>query len=113
MSKELIKKYGLSDEQIEAMGGLWTNMPRPILWRFRKHTPDEIRDLTEIFAENVIKETRVLVEALNKQKTNPELLESVNHDLIRIMRNAERKDRVIERELKNPSPEFPHPYSSI
>ncbi len=100
---ELTKKYGLDDEQFDAMCGMCHMLPRPVIWRFRKHTPKEIRDLVEICADKFIKDTRSLVRALNERWKNPELLDVINDYMARIMKNAEHKDSIIEKKLREES----------
>jgi hypothetical protein len=98
---ELARKYGLNDKQIEAMCGWESMIPKASIWGFRKQEPDDIRDLVKAYVKMTAKYTREeFVRALNLAKERPELLKKVNEDLIKLTRNATKKDASIERKLR-------------
>jgi hypothetical protein len=95
LDTELARKYGLSDEQIEAMQGMSPNLPRASIWRFRNKTPEQITRIVQNYAPAFIDYTRDFTGILGK----PELLAKFNRDYAKLVVNAARMDLRIAIEL--------------
>ncbi len=92
---ELSRKYGLSDEQIEAMQGMDSILPRTSIWRFRKKTPEQITQSVQNYAPAFVAYTAAFSEVLH----NPGLRERFNEGYIKLIRNSIKADLKIAIQL--------------
>lgn len=108
--KKLARKYGLDNNQIEALGGMRSIVPRSTMWRFRKKSAEQIRISVERYSNAYLAATQLFVDALFSRKG----LDEANVQLAKLTRLAIEKDLEIEEELavRNPFPPTQHPDNS-
>ncbi|MBU0728003.1 hypothetical protein KKA95_04940 [Patescibacteria group bacterium] len=108
---KLARKYGLNDDQIEALGGMGSIIPRASIWRFQKKSAEQIRGSIERYSDSYLAATQLFVDALNEGGPS---LECANKQLIKLTRLAIKRDIEIRAELIIRSLTLPpeHPDSS-
>ena len=96
---EYTKMCGFSDEQIEAIQGMGSMLPRGTIWRLRKRTPKEIiAKIKGKYGPAIKADTANFTEALNDKELHPNAVE----DYKKLIRNSIKKDIQIANELNDP-----------